>query len=66
MTDDLYETIRRNMNSTWPVKLPKYEKILQLFKLVWPTEEEAKIISVFREPLTFLIKNPANYNKIIT
>ena len=52
MTDDVYETIRRNMNSIWPVKLPKHKKVLELFKVIWPTEEEAKIISVFREPLT--------------
>ncbi len=51
MTDDLYEIIRQNMNSNWPVKLPKHKKILDLFKIIWPTEEEAKIISVFREPL---------------
>lgn len=49
--DELYELIRQNMNSIWPVKLPKHKKILELFKLLWPTEEEAKIISVFKEPL---------------
>ncbi len=39
------------MNSIWPVKLPKHKKILELFKLFWPTEEEAKIMSIFKEPL---------------
>ncbi len=61
--DDLYELIRRNMNSIWPVKLPKHKKILELLKLLWPTEEEAKIISVFKEPLLDQ-KSPSKISKL--
>ncbi len=39
------------MNSIWPIKFPKSKKIRELFKILWPTEEEAKIMSLFKEPL---------------
>ena len=39
------------MNSTWPLKLPKHKKVIEMLKMLWPTEEEAQIIAVFKEPL---------------
>lgn len=39
------------MNSIWPLKLPKHKKILEMLKILWPTEQEAQIISLFKEPL---------------
>lgn len=51
MIDEIYDTIRRNMNSIWPLKLPKHKKILEMLKILWPTEEEARIIALFDQPL---------------
>lgn len=51
MSDELYDKIRRQMNSIWPLKLPKHKKIIEMLKILWPTEEEARIISIFKEPL---------------
>ena len=51
MSEDLYDRIRRNMNSIWPLKLPKHKKIIEMLKILWHTEEEAKIISTFEQPL---------------
>lgn len=51
VSEEVYEIIRRNMNSIWPVKFPKHKKIIELFKLFWPTEEEARIIALFKTPL---------------
>jgi hypothetical protein len=54
MSDDVYDSIRRHMNSVWPLKLPKHQKILALLKMIFPTEEEAKIISLFEQPFVDL------------
>ncbi len=39
------------MNSIWPLKLPKHKKVLEMMKIFWPKEEEARIIELFKEPL---------------
>lgn len=39
------------MNSIWPLKLPKHKKITEMLKIFWPTEDEAKIIALFEQPL---------------
>ncbi|MHA1278251.1 MAG: 4Fe-4S binding protein [Candidatus Helarchaeota archaeon] len=51
MTEDVYETIRQNMNSIWPLKLPKHKNIMEMLKILWPTKEEAQIIALFQQPL---------------
>ncbi len=61
--EDMYEIIRRNMNTNWPIKLPKHKKIIELFKIIWPTEEEVRIIASFREPLMDL-KSPKKISKL--
>jgi len=63
MSDDIYDTIRRHMNAVWPLKLPKHKKILEFLKLMFPTEEEAKIISIFDQPLLDQ-KNPQKIAKL--
>ena len=63
MSDDLYDTIRRHMNAVWPLKLPKHKKIQEFLKMLFPTEEEAKIISLFDQPLLDQ-KNPQKIAKI--
>ncbi|TFF87235.1 MAG: 4Fe-4S dicluster domain-containing protein [Promethearchaeota archaeon] len=48
--ENVYEKIRINMNSTWPLKLPKHEKVLKLLELIFPAEE-AELIALFKSPL---------------
>ncbi|MBD3228301.1 MAG: hypothetical protein GF329_08930 [Candidatus Lokiarchaeota archaeon] len=50
MMENVYEKIRRNMNSNWPLKLPKHEKILKLLEYIFP-EKEAEVIALFKSPL---------------
>ncbi|MFX0138158.1 MAG: ATP-binding protein [Candidatus Hodarchaeota archaeon] len=51
MADDIYDFIRRNMNKSWPLQLPKHKKVIDFLKIIIPTEEEAKILSIFKEPM---------------
>lgn len=49
--ENVYDVIRRNMNKNWPLKLPKHDKVIKMLELIFPTEEEAKIMVTFSAPL---------------
>ncbi|MHA1379847.1 MAG: ATP-binding protein [Candidatus Helarchaeota archaeon] len=51
MSDEVYDQIRRHMNNGWPLQLPKHKKVLDFLKILFPTEEEVRIISIFNEPM---------------
>ncbi|NVM01372.1 MAG: hypothetical protein HWN67_03500, partial [Candidatus Helarchaeota archaeon] len=63
MSDDIYDLIRRNMNKSWPLQLPKHKKVIDFLKIIIPTEEEAKILSIFKEPM-IEIKSVKKISKI--
>ena len=51
LSEDLYEEIRVKMNKGWPLKLPKHEKITAFLKILFPSEEELRIVSLFESPI---------------
>lgn len=63
MSDEVYDQIRRHMNNGWPLQLPKHKKVIDFLKILYPTEEEAKIISIFKEPM-FEVKSIKKISKI--
>ncbi|NHI92831.1 MAG: 4Fe-4S dicluster domain-containing protein [Candidatus Lokiarchaeota archaeon] len=61
--DDIYEKIRLSMNKGWPLKLPKEKSVLDILKIIYAEEEDAKIVSVFDQAM-FDLKSPKKIAKI--
>ena len=51
MSDEVYQKIRQAMNNGWPLKLPKEKSVMEVLKIIYPTEEEAKIVACFEQPM---------------
>ncbi|MHA1299452.1 MAG: 4Fe-4S binding protein [Candidatus Helarchaeota archaeon] len=51
MSEEVYDLIRKKMNKGWPLQLPKHKKVIHFLKILFPTDEETKIISSFNEPM---------------
>lgn len=51
MADEIYDLIRNKMNNRWPLQLPKHKKVIEFLKIMFPSEDEAKIISIFETPI---------------
>ncbi len=63
MSDEVYEKIRQAMNNGWPLKLPKEKSVMEMLKIIYPTEEEAKIVACFEQPM-FDLKSIKKISKI--
>ncbi|NHI90930.1 MAG: hypothetical protein EAX96_00420 [Candidatus Lokiarchaeota archaeon] len=63
MIDDAYNEIRVKMNKGWPLKLPKHDKIIEFLKILFPSEEELKILSVF-DAILFDLKSIKKISKL--
>ncbi len=63
MSDDVYEKIRVSMNKGWPLKLPKDKSVIEILKIIYAEEDDAKIMASFDQAM-FDLKSPKKIAKL--
>ncbi|TFF85780.1 MAG: hypothetical protein EU551_03345 [Promethearchaeota archaeon] len=63
MSDEVYEKIRVSMNKGWPLKLPKDKAIIDILKIIYADEDDAKIMACFDQAM-FDVKSTKKIAKL--